>query len=287
MASQTITLSRFYSNLGGAFISTPNATIDAGLTADGSAVLSEVRIHRFSATSTLFQLDLTGGDLSDAWETGGSVTLFRGTTAFTFEARTDRDEPYRYTLTNDDLWQTISTNLRDWSITLDDGAVAAIRNVHVGDKQIERIYVGSTEIVRAYIGDTQVFGEVPNVHRYTITCGEGSSRVGFSDGQFGSITNGRVALPSGENTDILMTATGGSVGNELRFIVGGRSNRGIEQFPPTITTERAGTSIIWARGTNTQNYTIGVGVDYTTINTGQITTVFQDGVTVNVSLDYP
>ena len=136
-----------------------NADVDTALTDDGSARLADVSINFLNNT---LQLNITGGDLSDAWETGGSVSFTKGDFTVTVEPNSrDRSEPYSFQQAG--LWNAINTRGRTsgWTLTLDDGVSPAIRNIYRGGQQVQRIYRGNTEIIRVYRGGTQIFGEVP------------------------------------------------------------------------------------------------------------------------------
>ena len=171
MASQTFALDRWaLSSSSGVsrYTASPSFTarIDPALTSGIGTppTITNIFVIRrtdaFGARTYSLAVATSGGVLSDQLLTSGSFTLSRRDTVLTVDARGDARPPYTYAV--DASWFTALVSASTgWSLTLDDGAVTAIRNVHVGDKQIERIYVGSTEIVRAYIGDTQVFGEVP------------------------------------------------------------------------------------------------------------------------------
>ena len=261
------------------------AAVDAVLAAAPGTTLTWVVIRR----SNGMNLNLSGS-LSDTFEAGGTVTLTNGSDRFAWNLNEEvgtRGDPYELPPVAGAYTAVVRTP-SGWVLTLDDGVATAIRNIIRGSTPVQRIYRGATEVLRVFRGETQVFGEPyeppapSNVHRYTVTCGDRGGIVGWWDNNIGSVTNANITLPNGQSTDIRQTML---VSGSLRFLVRGSSGRGIDQFPPTITTSRAGTTVTWTRGSATQGFGQGTGVDYTTADSGA-TTVFQNGVTVNVALNY-
>ena len=144
----------------------------------------------------------------------------------------------------------------------------------IGTEIVGGMKVGTEIIYRAVTAPTAY-------HTYTITAGDRSGIIGYWDNNIGTITNENAPLiGAGGTAEIRQSMTLSGI---FRFLFG-TQNRPLSVFPATITTERAGTSILWTRPSTTQNFGQGTGLDYTTTQTSDVVTVFQNGVTINISL---
>ena len=157
MATQTLTIPTFTILRGIPQAANLRIPIDDAIAGGSGRTLATLTIQ----VSTV-EINTNGGDLSDAFETGGTITLARSGAAWTSNAPNppDRSEPYTWDAPGG-LRQSAVAGPSGWTLTLDDGVSPAIRNIYRGGQQVQRIYRGNTEIIRVYRGGTQIFGEVP------------------------------------------------------------------------------------------------------------------------------
>ena len=143
----------------------------------------------------------------------------------------------------------------------------------IGTEIVGGMKVGTEIIYRAVTAPTAY-------HTYTITTGDRGGIIGYWDNNIGTITNEDVTLSDGSTAEIRQSMV---ISGVFRFLYR-TQNRPLSVFPATITTERAGTSILWTRPSTTQNFGQGTGADYTTTQTSDVATVFQNGVTISIDL---
>ena len=153
--------------------------------------------------------------------------------------------------------------------------------VQIGTEAVGGFKIG-TEIVGGMKVGTEIIyrSADPPFHTYTITTGDRGGIIGYWDNNIGTITNEDVTLSDGSTAEIRQSMV---ISGVFRFLYR-TQNRPISVFPATITTERAGTSILWTRPSTTQNFGQGTGADYTTTQTSDVATVFQNGVTISIDL---
>lgn len=156
-------------------------------------------------------------------------------------------------------------------------------SLKIGTETVGGLKIGTEVVGGMKIGTELIYraGPAPS-HTYTITAGVRGGFVGYWDNNIGSITDETRTLADGTSTEIRQTMAQSGSGT-LRFLYR-RPGLTISTFPATIVTTRAGTSILWTRPNSPQNFGQGTGADYTTTQTADIGTVFQNGVTINVSL---
>lgn len=157
MASWSIALPNFVSLRSDRGSSTDSRfVIDPALTNNNARVLfNDIRIRTANQD---IRLNVGGGDLSNEWETNGSLTLSKGDVSFEILISSqDRSEPYVLrTPLYSQILAAVSRGGSGWTLTLDDGVVSS--KMYLGDTRIDKMYLGSREITKAYLGDTLVFG---------------------------------------------------------------------------------------------------------------------------------
>ena len=127
-------------------------------------------------------------------------------------------------------------------------------------------------------------------HAYSITVGSNSGQTGYWFNKAGSITDGVLAIPNGNNVSIRQTMIGASVGtNELRFLINNDTVLTVgsaDQFPVEIRISRSGRTATAVRKDPVEisSFGQGIGMDYAFTAAG--VGLFQNGVTLSVELYY-
>lgn len=164
--------------------------------------------------------------------------------------------------------------------------------LRIGNEDVGVLKIGAEIVGVMKVGSEIIYSSADPppataAHTYSITVGaHGSGIVGYWFNNIGSIARGTYNLPNSVSAIVRQTMTGGGVGANLRFVLssGGLTTNSIDQFPATIVTERAGTSITWTRPSSLGTVGQGLSANYTTRQTTLITTVFQNNTTVTVQL---
>ena len=115
LISQTFTLGTWNAGGGGSiyFSSASDNAIDSSIAGGSGRTLGFIQIR-----SSSININVSGGDLSNQFESSGTVTLTRGDTVLTVDANnSDLSAPYTYTVPGS--WISFVRNARTgWTITL-------------------------------------------------------------------------------------------------------------------------------------------------------------------------